>query len=209
MVGDPCLCGVRYDNFKVFATRQFHQCVIILIGIDAAGNRGDDLDVLHRLSVLGTPHGEGINAILGVDHIFQSLGDGLAEDDTSLINAVTVWLLTYSFTWMALFASALVFGKRDHMRMGFIADKLTGTKRMILELVIELLVFAFTFVVLVYGGISITKLAFAQVTASLGIPMGAVYLVIPICGVIILIYNVLNMIDIVRAKGVMPDPTDE
>ena len=33
--------------------------------------------------------------------------------------------------------------------------------------------------------------------------------VIPICGVIILIYNVLNMIDIVRAKGVMPDPTDE
>lgn len=33
--------------------------------------------------------------------------------------------------------------------MGFIADKLTGTKRMILELVIELLVFAFTFVVLV------------------------------------------------------------
>ena len=95
------------------------------------------------------------------------------------------------------------------MRMGFIADKLTGTKRMIMELVIELLVFAFTFVVLVYGGISITKLAFAQVTASLGIPMGAVYLVIPICGVIILIYNVLNMIDIVRAKGVMPDPTDE
>ena len=33
---------------------------------------------------------QGINAILGVDHIFQSLGDGLAEDDTSLINAVTV-----------------------------------------------------------------------------------------------------------------------
>ena len=124
-------------------------------------------------------------------------------------STVSEELLTYSFTWMALFASALVFGKRDHMRMGFIADKLTGTKRMILELVIELLVFAFTFVVLVYGGISITKLAFAQVTASLGIPMGAVYLVIPICGVIILIYNVLNMIDIVRAKGVVPDPTDE
>ena len=65
-------------------------------------------------------------------------------------STVSEELLTYSFTWMALFASALVFGKRDHMRMGFIADKLTGTKRMILELVIELLVFAFTFVVLVY-----------------------------------------------------------
>ena len=35
-------------------------------------------------------------------------------------------LLTYSFTWMSLLASAYVFGKRDHMRMGFMADKLTG-----------------------------------------------------------------------------------
>ena len=41
-------------------------------------------------------------------------------------STVSEELLTYSFTWMALFASALVFGKRDHMRMGFIADKLTG-----------------------------------------------------------------------------------
>lgn len=124
-------------------------------------------------------------------------------------STVSEELLTYTFTWMALFASALVFGKRDHMRMGFIADKLTGTKRMVLEVVIELLILAFTFIILVYGGISITKLAFAQVTASLGIPMGAVYLVIPICGVIILIYNVLNIIDIVRAKGMMPDQENE
>ena len=124
-------------------------------------------------------------------------------------STVSEELLTYTFTWMALFASTLVFGKRDHMRMGFVADKLTGTKRMILEVIIELLIFAFTFIILVYGGVSITKLAFAQVTASLGIPMGAVYLVIPICGVIILIYNVLNIIDIVRAKGVMPDPAEE
>lgn len=124
-------------------------------------------------------------------------------------STVSEELLTYNFTWMALFASALVFGKRDHMRMGFIADKLRGTKRMIMEVVIELLVFAFTFAVLVYGGISITRLAFAQVTASLGISMGAVYLAIPICGVIILIYNVLNITDIIQSKGVMPDPTDE
>ena len=38
-------------------------------------------------------------------------------------------LLTYSFTWMSLLASAYVFGKRDHMRMGFMADKLTGPAR--------------------------------------------------------------------------------
>ena len=41
-------------------------------------------------------------------------------------STVSEELLTYCFTWMALFASALVFGKRDHMRMGFLADKITG-----------------------------------------------------------------------------------
>src|SRR5699024_11669214 len=44
-------------------------------------------------------------------------------------STVSEELLTYSFTWMALLASAYVFGKRDHMRMGFLADKLTGTPR--------------------------------------------------------------------------------
>ena len=41
-------------------------------------------------------------------------------------STVSEELLTYSFTWMALLASAFVFGKRDHMRMCFLADKLTG-----------------------------------------------------------------------------------
>ena len=44
-------------------------------------------------------------------------------------STVSEELLTYSFTWMALLASAYVFGKRDHMRMGFLADKLTGPAR--------------------------------------------------------------------------------
>ena len=72
---------------------------------------------------------------------------------------------------------------------------------MILEIVIEVLIFLFTLAVLVIGGITITKLQFAQVTASLGIPMGAVYLVLPFSGIVILIYNILNLIDIVKAKG--------
>lgn len=53
-------------------------------------------------------------------------------------STVSEELLTYSFSWMALLSSALVFGKRDHMRMGFIADKLTGVPKKILEIVIDL-----------------------------------------------------------------------
>ena len=58
-------------------------------------------------------------------------------------------LLTYSFTWMSLLASTYVFGKRDHMRMGFMADKLTGPARRYLEVFIDALSFFFAAVVMV------------------------------------------------------------
>lgn len=111
-------------------------------------------------------------------------------------STVSEELLTYSFTWMALLASVLVFGKRDHMRMGFLADKLTGTPRKILEIVIELLVMLLSGSVLVYGGATIMQLTMTQVTASLGIPMGIVYTVVPLSGIIIVFYSILNIIDL-------------
>ena len=59
---------------------------------------------------------------------------------------------------------------------------------------------AFALIVMVYGGISITSLSMTQKTASLGIPMGYVYIVIPITGVVIAVYGVLNVICLIR-KG--------
>ena len=90
-------------------------------------------------------------------------------------STVSEELLTYSFTWMSLFAAAYVFGKREHMRMGFLADKLNKKKLTILNAIIEIIIIAFALIVMVYGGISITSLSMTQKTASLGIPMGYVY----------------------------------
>ena len=115
-------------------------------------------------------------------------------------STVSEELLTYSFTWMSLFAAAYVFGKREHMRMGFLADKLNKKKLTILNSIIEIIIIAFALIVMVYGGISITSLSMTQKTASLGIPMGDVYIVIPITGVVIAVYGVLNVICLIR-KG--------
>lgn len=111
-------------------------------------------------------------------------------------STVSEELLTYSFTWMALLAAAYVFGKRDHMRMGFLADKIEGIPRKVLEIVIELLVMAMVGCIMFFGGVSIMKLTMTQSTASLGIPMGIVYAILPISGVLIFVYGILNIIDL-------------
>ena len=115
-------------------------------------------------------------------------------------STVSEELLTYSFTWMALLASAYVFGKRDHMRMGFIADKITGTPRKVLETAIELLIMVMVAGIMVYGGSSLMKLTMTQKTASLGIPMGVIYTIVPISGVLVFVYGILNVIDLWRGK---------
>lgn len=111
-------------------------------------------------------------------------------------STVSEELLTYTFAWMAIFSSAYVFGKRDHMRMTFVADKLPKEQRKILEIIIELLVIAFAVIVLIYGGFTIMGLTMTQKTASLGVMMGVVYAVVPICGILIAIYGMLNVIDL-------------
>lgn len=107
-------------------------------------------------------------------------------------------LLTYSFTWMSLLISAYVFGKRDHMRVAFFADKLTGTPKKILDAGIEALTVIVSAIVFFYGGLTIMALTMSQKTASLGISMGTVYTVVPITGALICIYGVMNIIDIMN-----------
>ena len=114
-------------------------------------------------------------------------------------STVSEELLTYSFAWLSLLSAAYIFGKREHMRMGFLADKIKGGAKKGLEIVIEAVV------VMVYGGFNIMGLTMAQTTASLPVTMGVVYTVLPLSGIVIAIYGVLNIIDLAHGKGLTLD----
>lgn len=110
-------------------------------------------------------------------------------------STVSEELLTYTFAWMAMLASAYVFGKRDHMKMSFVVDKLPEGKRRVLDIIIEVLIVVFAAAVLIYGGITIMNLTMTQKTASLGVSQGIVYAVMPLSGILIAVYGVLNIAD--------------
>jgi len=84
------------------------------------------------------------------------------------------------------------------MRVAFLADKLTGTPKKLLDAGIELLTVIVSAIVFFYGGLTIMALTMSQKTASLGISMGTVYTVVPITGALICIYGVMNIIDIMN-----------
>ena len=119
-------------------------------------------------------------------------------------STVSEELLTYSFTWMALLATAYVFGKRDHMRMGFLAAKFSDKAQKALSIAAEVLIMLLAGAVMVYGGVTIVQLTMTQSTASLGIPMGVVYIILPVSGILIVFYSILNIVDLVTGQAKEP-----
>ena len=66
----------------------------------------------------------------------------------------------------------------------------------ILSVMTEIVILIFSALVLVLGGIQISNLAMGQISPALGIPMGYIYLALPFSGVITIIYNILNLVDL-------------
>ena len=64
----------------------------------------------------------------------------------------------------------------------------------------ELIAFLFSAVILVFGGVQIANLAMGQMTSSLGVPIGIFYVVLPLSGVLNMVYTALNIVDIVKQK---------
>ena len=75
---------------------------------------------------------------------------------------------------------------------------MTGNCRKYLEIMIDLLSFSFAAVVMVYGGCSITKLTMIQTTASLRVPMVYIYVIVPVTGILIMLFSAMNAIQVQR-----------
>lgn len=109
-------------------------------------------------------------------------------------------LVGYLFAWMSLMGASLVTCERGHMNIPILAEKCSAGSRKLLNCLGELIAFLFAAVILTYGGFQITSLAMGQMTSSLGVPIGIFYLILPLCGILNMIYTVLNMIDILHDR---------
>ena len=100
--------------------------------------------------------------------------------------AFTEELVKYSLMWTAFIGAAYAFFTRDHMSLTIIKDKLTGNKRKILLLVIDV-------IILLLGGFKLAMSARAEYSALLGIPRTLVYAVSPVSGIFIVVAQIINI----------------
>ena len=104
----------------------------------------------------------------------------------------------YLFGWSTMLGATIVSGERGHMNIPVRVDRFNPTMRC----------HSLVLLVLVFGGFQVSKLAMGQQTSSLGVAVGVFYWVMPVCGVIILIYSILNIIGIANGSISLDTPED-
>ena len=123
--------------------------------------------------------------------LWQIVARYLLNSPSSFSEALT----RYLFVWLVLVTSTYAFGSRDHMYISALNDRLRGKTRTVVNLLIEVLTILFAACVMVFGGSIIARMQMVSLDSSLHIPMGIVYAIIPICGVITVFYCICNILE--------------
>ena len=109
-----------------------------------------------------------------------------------VLNDPSSWteeLAKYLLVWVSILGAAYVTGQRAHIAIDIVLQRSSPTRKKRLLLLIDIIVFLFALVVLVIGGINLVQITLPQISSALQIPLGYVYSIIPISGLIIMMYK--------------------
>lgn len=113
-------------------------------------------------------------------------------------SSTTEEVLRYGVIWMSLLGAAYAVGKGSHLSVDLLRDRLGRAGRLRLDAVIAVFFIFFAAVVLIWGGMRGVTIASMQTSAVMQIPMSWVYLSLPVSGVLMIVYSVLNLFDLAR-----------
>lgn len=138
-------------------------------------------------------------SVLVLDVLWQVISRYILSSPSSFTDELAGFLLI----WVSLFGAAYVTGKKEHLAIDLLIQKSSPNIKVKLELFIHLMVFLFAFFVLVVGGIWLvyTRFILSVKSAALQLPLGYVYIVLPISGFFILYYTIDNSIKILSSEN--------
>ena len=134
-----------------------------------------------------------VMAFLVIDVLWQVTSRYIMREPSSWTDELAGFLLI----WVGLFGAAYATGKKDHLAIDLLPRKLSPEKRKYLDIVINSLIGSFALIVMVIGGVRLVYITFRlkQISSALEIPVGIVYLVVPISGLFILYYAIDEIIN--------------
>lgn len=130
--------------------------------------------------------------ILVINVLWQVASRFLLGDPSSFTDELAGYLLI----WVGLLGAAYATGQKQHLAIDLLSAKLSEKGKKSQTLFINIIIAVFALVVLVIGGGNLVFITFylGQISSALQIPVGYVYVVLPLSGLFIIYYAVVDMI---------------
>jgi TRAP-type C4-dicarboxylate transport system permease small subunit len=132
-------------------------------------------------------------AVLVVDVLWQVFTRFILKNPSTWTEELAVFMLI----WVSLLGAAVALNRGAHLGIDYFVGKLSPKKRLYTEIFVFLCISAFSLTVMVVGGIELVSntLKLEQVSPALGVPVGYVYLAVPISGFFLVLYSVIGLVE--------------
>ena len=109
-------------------------------------------------------------------------------------------LARYLMIWVGLIGAAYAAGRHKHLAVDLLAGRLSGQRAQLLRIITGMCAILFAMAALFGGGMRLVwvMLKLGQTSASLQVPLGYVYLALPVSGLLITFYATLDLIEDLR-----------
>ena len=108
-------------------------------------------------------------------------------------------LLRYVLIISGFIGSAYCFYRDEHLALTLITDKAKGPFKIVLDVFIEACILFFVIYVFIFGGIKLANTA-TNVSSVMHIPMKTLYMIEPVCGVLIVLARILKYVNMFAEK---------
>ena len=134
-----------------------------------------------------------IMSILVLDVLWQVFSRYVLSAPSSFTDELAGFLLI----WVGMLGAAYVAGKNEHLAIDLMLQKMKGAKKRRLQIIINSLVGLFALFVMVVGGtwLVYTRFFLNVKSAALALPLGYVYLIVPLSGLLIIYYAIDNSLN--------------
>lgn len=104
-------------------------------------------------------------------------------------------LARFMLIWVSLFGAVYISGRNAHITIDLLPKSFSVRTKLKLDVFVELIIMLFTATIFVIGGGRYVYVSFKleQTSAALGLPIGFVYLVLPISGLMIIYFKIIQM----------------
>jgi TRAP-type C4-dicarboxylate transport system permease small subunit len=116
-------------------------------------------------------------------------------------SSFTQELARFLLIWVGVLGAGYGVGQHDHLALELLPENLEGRSAEWLQIAIQGFIILFAVGVLIVGGLRLVyvQLSLGQTSASLNLPIGYVYLVLPLTGVVITFYSLTHVSGHLRA----------